>query len=329
MGRKKKTCPGRVKKKKTYPHIEEGSLCHRPSNCNLSNLCGLYKRLAPEIVSWFLRFAESLAPPANSCAFGARASRSIFLTPPALVFGVNCLEPSLWQRLWRGKKYTWDLSYSEGRREATLKRRVSFWSVTMTFPSKVQPAGGYFELQTLYGACRIFVLKSSKSQDILVKISYSEGRREATLKRRVSFWSVTMTFPSKVQPAGGYFELQTLYGACRIFVLKSSKSQDILVKISYSEGRREATLKRRVSFWSVTMTFPSKVQPAGGYFELQTLYGACRVFVLKSSKSQDILVKIGCFTQNGDLSNTHTPTPAHIHKFKFGFLHFGAVVRFV
>ena len=59
----------------------------------------------------------------------------------------------------------------------------------------------------------------------------------------------------------------------------------------------EATLKRRVSFWSVTMTFPSKVQPAGGCFELQTLYWACRVFVLKSSKSQDILVKIWCFTQ--------------------------------
>ena len=58
------------------------------------------------------------------------------------------------------------------------------------------------------------------------------------------------------------------------------------------------------------MTFLSKVQPAGGCFALQTLYGACRVFVLKSSKSQDILVKIGCFTQNGDLSNTHTPTPA-------------------
>ena len=56
------------------------------------------------------------------------------------------------------------------------------------------------------------------------------------------------------------------------------------------------------------MTFPSKVQPAGGCFELQTLYGACRVFVLKSSKSQDILVKIGCFTQNGDLSNTTHPS---------------------
>ena len=142
-----------------------------------------------------------------SCASGklSRLQRSIFLAPPALVFGVNCLELSLWQKLWRrGKKYTWDLSYSEGKGEATLKRRVSFWSVTMTFPSKVQPAGGCFELQTLYGACR--------------------------------------------------------------------------------------------------------------------------VFLLKSSKSQDILVKIGCFTQNGDLSNTHTPTPAHIHKFKFGFLHFGAVV---
>ena len=135
-----------------------------------------------------------------SCASGklSRLRRSIFLAPPALVFGVNCLKLSLWQRLWRRrKKYTWDLSYSEGKGEATLKRRVSFWSVTMTFPSKVQPAGGCFELQTLYGACR--------------------------------------------------------------------------------------------------------------------------VFVLKSSKSQDILVKIGCFTQNGYLSNTHTPTPAHTHKFKFGF----------
>ena len=35
-------------------------------------------------------------------------------------------------------------------------------------------------------------------------------------------------------------------------------------------GEGKATLKRRVSFWSVTMTFPSKV----------VLYGACRVFVL-------------------------------------------------
>ena len=52
--------------------------------------------------------------------------------------------------------------------------------------------------------------------------------------------------------------------------------------------------KEGTSFWSVTMTFRSKVQPAGGCFELQTLYGACRVFVLKTSKSQDILVKIGC-----------------------------------
>ena len=107
-----------------------------------------------------------------SCASGKLSClrRSIFLAPPAHVLGANCLESSLWQRLWRrGKKYTWDLSYSEGRGESTLKRRA-FWSVTMTFPSKVQPAGGSFELQTLYGACRVFVLKSSKSQDILVKI---------------------------------------------------------------------------------------------------------------------------------------------------------------
>ena len=71
MGREKKnlTWSG---EKKTYPHIEEGSLCHRPSNCNLSNLCALYKSLAPEIVSWFFRFAESLAPPANSRPSGAR-----------------------------------------------------------------------------------------------------------------------------------------------------------------------------------------------------------------------------------------------------------------
>ena len=33
------------------------------------------------------RFAESLAPSANSHAFGAHASRSIFLAPPALIFG--------------------------------------------------------------------------------------------------------------------------------------------------------------------------------------------------------------------------------------------------
>ena len=52
MGRKKKNLSWSGEKK-TYPHIEEGSLCHRPSNCNLSNLCGLYKSLAPEIVSCF------------------------------------------------------------------------------------------------------------------------------------------------------------------------------------------------------------------------------------------------------------------------------------
>ena len=78
------------------------SLCHRPRNCNLSNLCGRCKSLAPEIVSWFLDSASRnllrlrrnarcarLSPPADSRAFGARAraSRSIFLAPPALVFG--------------------------------------------------------------------------------------------------------------------------------------------------------------------------------------------------------------------------------------------------
>ena len=157
--------------KKTYPHIEEGSLCHRPSNCNLSNLCGLYKSLAPEIVSWFLRFAESLAPPGKL----SRLRHSRF----ALEFSRASGAP-FWSQLPRiesltkteeGEKSTPGTSViPRGRGEATLKRRVSFWSVTMTFPSKVQPAGGCFELQTLYGACRVFVLKSSKSQDILVKI---------------------------------------------------------------------------------------------------------------------------------------------------------------
>ena len=52
------------------------SLCHRPSNCNLSNLCGLYKSLAPEIVSSrnLLRLRRKarcarLSPPADSRAF--------------------------------------------------------------------------------------------------------------------------------------------------------------------------------------------------------------------------------------------------------------------
>ena len=31
------------------------SLCHRPRNCNLSNLCGRCKSLAPEIVSWLTK----------------------------------------------------------------------------------------------------------------------------------------------------------------------------------------------------------------------------------------------------------------------------------
>ena len=35
------------------------SLCHRPRNCNLSNLCGRCKSLAPEIVSWFLGLCYS------------------------------------------------------------------------------------------------------------------------------------------------------------------------------------------------------------------------------------------------------------------------------
>ena len=79
-----------------------GSLCHRPSNCNLSNLCGLCKSLAPEIVSWSrFRFAESLrlwrntrgfvaclSPPVDSRAFGARARSWVYRA-----------ESSLWQRL--------------------------------------------------------------------------------------------------------------------------------------------------------------------------------------------------------------------------------------
>ena len=64
------------------------SLCHRPRNCNLSNLCGRCKSLAPEIVSWFLAASLNLlrlrqkarcahlSPPAGSRTFGARASRS-------------------------------------------------------------------------------------------------------------------------------------------------------------------------------------------------------------------------------------------------------------
>ena len=75
-------------------------MCHRPSNCNSSNLCGLYKSLAPEIVSWLalqefsarncelasrnlLRLRRKarcarLSPPADSRAFGARASGARF-----------------------------------------------------------------------------------------------------------------------------------------------------------------------------------------------------------------------------------------------------------
>ena len=70
------------------------------------------------------RFAESLAPPAkgslrplsppvDSPAFGARASRSIFLVPSGLVFCVNCLESSL-----RG------ISCASGERLAMLAFRL-------------------------------------------------------------------------------------------------------------------------------------------------------------------------------------------------------------
>ena len=47
------------------------------------------------------------------------------------------------------------------------------------------------------------------------------------------------------------------------------------------------------------MTFPSKVQPAGGCFELQTLYGACRVIVLKGCGMGPWLVLVStCFREN-------------------------------
>ena len=39
--------------------MDDISLCHRPRNCNLSNLCGCCKSLAPEIVSWFLGLCYS------------------------------------------------------------------------------------------------------------------------------------------------------------------------------------------------------------------------------------------------------------------------------
>ena len=161
------------------------------------------------LITWI--FGRAWYPPWHSSgpqgrAFGARASCSIFLAPPALVFGVNCLESSLWQRLWRRGKST----------PGTL----------------VIPRGG-----------------------------------ERPLSK------------------GGY-----------LFGLWQWHSHP------------------KCSLQVDALNFKHCME---------------HVFVLKSSKSQDILVKIGCFTQNGDLSNTHTPTPAHIHKFMFGFLHFGAVVRFV
>ena len=115
------------------------SLCHRPRNCNLSNLCGRCKSLAPEIVSWFLgfrfaefplrgisctsgerlvsasrsfRFAESLAPPAKGSLRSPFASGGLsrlrrscsrfaldFSRASGARIWVNCLESSLWQRL--------------------------------------------------------------------------------------------------------------------------------------------------------------------------------------------------------------------------------------
>ena len=93
------------------------SLCHRPRNCNFSNLCGRCKSLAPEIVSWFrFHFAESLAPPAKGSlrspfASGglSRLRRSRFALDFPRSSGariwVNCLESSLWQRLASHKKY--------------------------------------------------------------------------------------------------------------------------------------------------------------------------------------------------------------------------------
>ena len=57
-----KTKKKKEKKKTDWPKILKyviPSLCHRPRNCNLSNLCGRCKSLAPEIVSWFLGLCYS------------------------------------------------------------------------------------------------------------------------------------------------------------------------------------------------------------------------------------------------------------------------------
>ena len=75
-------------------------------------------------------------------------------------------------------------------------------------------------------------------------------------------------------------------------------------------GEGEVT-ERRVSFWSVTMTFPSKVQPAGGCFELQTLYGACRVFVKIIKISGYISENLMFYTKWRFEQHPHTHPCAH------------------
>ena len=106
------------------------SLCHRPRNCNLSNLCGRCKSLAPEIVSWYsasrnlLRLRRKarcarLSPPADSRAFGARARASRFALDFPRASGariwVNCLESSLWQRLPKWEFSTGKKHFSSGK----------------------------------------------------------------------------------------------------------------------------------------------------------------------------------------------------------------------
>ena len=65
--------------------VQMPRLCHRPRNCNLSNLRGLYKSLAPEIVSRFRIPLRGI-----SCASGEKA-RCARLSPPAdsRAFGIN------------------------------------------------------------------------------------------------------------------------------------------------------------------------------------------------------------------------------------------------
>ena len=82
-------------------HRLKPSLCHRSNNFNLSQLVWALQEYSArnlEIVDStsrnllrLRRKAECahLSPPAESRAFSARASRSIFLAPSALVFWVN------------------------------------------------------------------------------------------------------------------------------------------------------------------------------------------------------------------------------------------------